>query len=62
MCFLINNQLISLSVGIAASITTFSTWMEEGYVAFANFDNNRRGGLYDVCPTEAVYACCYTYN
>jgi len=35
-------------LGVAASITTFSTWMEEGYLAFANFDGYRRGGLYDV--------------
>lgn len=36
------------TTGIAASITTFSTWMEEGYLAFANFYGYQRGGFYDV--------------
>lgn len=33
--------------GIAGSVTTFSSWMLEGYEAFSNFGNYPRGGLYD---------------
>jgi fluoride ion exporter CrcB/FEX len=36
------------TTGVAASITTFSTWMEEGYLAFSNFEGYNRGGFYDV--------------
>ena len=36
------------TTGIAASVTTFSTWMEEGYLAFADFNGYRRSGFYDV--------------
>jgi CrcB protein len=42
------------TTGIAASITTFSTWMEEGYLAFANFNEYQRGGFYDV----SHFRCC----
>jgi fluoride ion exporter CrcB/FEX len=40
------------TTGIAASITTFSTWMEEGYLAFADFNGYRRSGFYDVGHTR----------
>ena len=36
------------TTGIAASITTFSTWMEEGYLGFADFNGYQRGGFYNV--------------
>ena len=36
------------TTGVAASVTTFSTWMEEGYLAFGNYGGYQRGGLYDV--------------
>jgi len=42
------------TTGVAASITTFSTWMEEGYLAFANFDGYQRGGFYDVSLLSIV--------
>jgi hypothetical protein len=45
-------------LGVAASITTFSTWMEEGYLAFANFDGYQRGGLHDVSLFPLLYANC----
>jgi hypothetical protein len=44
------------ALGVAASITTFSTWMEEGYLAFANFDGYQRGGLYDVSLIPLLHA------
>lgn len=43
------------ALGVAASITTYSTWMEEGYLAFANFDGYQRGGLYDVSLFPLLY-------
>ncbi|ODN79520.1 hypothetical protein L202_03482 [Cryptococcus amylolentus CBS 6039] len=36
-----------LTTGIAGSITTFSSWMLEGYLAFSNFGNYNRKGLHD---------------
>nr|XP_031860686.1 uncharacterized protein CI109_003729 [Kwoniella shandongensis]KAA5527758.1 hypothetical protein CI109_003729 [Kwoniella shandongensis] len=36
-----------LTTGIAGSVTTFSSWMLEGYLAFSNFDNYNRKGLHD---------------
>lgn len=42
--------ILTMELGVAGSITTFSAWMEEGYISFANFENYQRGGLYDVCP------------
>ena len=48
-------QVISLSgaygvasAGLAGSITTFSSWMLEGYESFANLGGYQRSGLYDV--------------
>ena len=40
------------TTGVAASITTFSTWMEEGYLAFADFNGYRRSGFYDVSHSQ----------
>jgi len=42
------------TTGVAASITTFSTWMEEGYLAFADFNGYRRSGFYDVRHTQWI--------
>ncbi|WVF69635.1 hypothetical protein IAT40_004414 [Kwoniella sp. CBS 6097] len=36
-----------LTTGIAGSITTFSSWMLEGYLAFSNYDGYNRKGLHD---------------
>ncbi|WVW78288.1 hypothetical protein I302_100242 [Kwoniella bestiolae CBS 10118] len=36
-----------LTTGIAGSVTTFSSWMLEGYLAFSNFDGYDRKGLHD---------------
>ncbi|WVQ69417.1 uncharacterized protein L199_007634 [Kwoniella botswanensis] len=36
-----------LTTGIAGSVTTFSSWMLEGYLAFSNFDKYDRKGLHD---------------
>ncbi|KAK8847546.1 hypothetical protein IAR55_005404 [Kwoniella newhampshirensis] len=36
-----------LTTGIAGSVTTFSSWMLEGYLAFSNFDHYDRKGLHD---------------
>ncbi|WWC59611.1 uncharacterized protein I303_102169 [Kwoniella dejecticola CBS 10117] len=36
-----------LTTGIAGSVTTFSSWMLEGYLAFSNFDKHNRKGLHD---------------
>ncbi|WVQ75880.1 hypothetical protein IAR50_005514 [Cryptococcus sp. DSM 104548] len=36
-----------LTTGIAGSITTFSSWMLEGYLAFSNFEKYDRKGLHD---------------
>ncbi|TYJ56047.1 hypothetical protein B9479_003290 [Cryptococcus floricola] len=41
-----------LTTGIAGSITTFSSWMLEGYLAFSNFGNYDRKGLHDVSPFQ----------
>ena len=38
------------ATGIAGSVTTFSSWMLESYMAFSNFDRYTRGGLHDVSP------------
>ena len=35
-------------LGIAGSITTFSSWMLEGYLAFSNSGQYNRKGLHDV--------------
>lgn len=35
------------TTGIAGSVTTFSSWMLESYMAFSNFDRYTRGGLHD---------------
>jgi hypothetical protein len=37
-----------LTTGIAGSVTTFSSWMLESYLAFSNFYQYDRGGLHDV--------------
>ncbi|KAJ9108909.1 hypothetical protein QFC21_000230 [Naganishia friedmannii] len=43
------HQLIPWSsAGLAGSITTFSSWMLDGFGAFANLGDYSRGGLYDV--------------
>ncbi|WWC86752.1 uncharacterized protein L201_001630 [Kwoniella dendrophila CBS 6074] len=36
-----------LTTGIAGSVTTFSSWMLEGYLSFSNFDKYNRKGLHD---------------
>ncbi|OCF45740.1 hypothetical protein I317_00228 [Kwoniella heveanensis CBS 569] len=36
-----------LTTGIAGSITTFSSWMLEGYLSFSNYDGYDRKGLHD---------------
>lgn len=41
-------SLFQLTSGIAGSTTTFSSWMLEGYQAFANADYPSTGGLHDV--------------
>lgn len=38
----------ALATGLAGSITTFSTWMLEGFEAFADIGGFARGGLRDV--------------
>lgn len=35
-------------VGIAGSVTTFSSWMLESFLAFSNESQYNRGGLHDV--------------
>jgi CrcB protein len=42
------------TTGVAASITTFSTWMEEGYLTFGNYSGYQRGGLYDVSALDVT--------
>jgi CrcB protein len=42
------------TTGVAASITSFSTWVEEGYLAFADFNGYRRSGFYDVSYLSLV--------
>ncbi|RSH92341.1 hypothetical protein EHS25_008756 [Saitozyma podzolica] len=37
-----------LTTGIAGSVTTFSSWMLESYLAFSNFYQYDRGGLHDL--------------
>lgn len=37
-----------LTTGIAGCVTTFSSWMLEGYLSFSNFDHYNRKGLHDV--------------
>lgn len=47
------------TTGMAGSVTTFSSWMLEGYEAFANFGRYNRSGLYDVSnryPTSGLRA------
>lgn len=45
----------ALTTGVAGSVTTFSTWMLEGFEAFANIGDYNRGGLRDVSrATRAV--------
>ncbi|OWZ51272.1 hypothetical protein J010_05425 [Cryptococcus neoformans] len=36
-----------LTTGIAGCITTFSSWMLEGYLSFSNFNHYNRNGLHD---------------
>ncbi|ORY20917.1 CrcB-like protein-domain-containing protein [Naematelia encephala] len=36
-----------LTTGIAGSVTTFSSWMLDGYLSFSNFDKYNRKGLHD---------------
>ncbi|WVO16680.1 hypothetical protein L204_104360 [Cryptococcus depauperatus] len=36
-----------LTTGIAGSITTFSSWMLDGYLSFSNFEQYGRKGLHD---------------
>ncbi|KIR60460.1 hypothetical protein I314_03755 [Cryptococcus bacillisporus CA1873] len=36
-----------LATGIAGCVTTFSSWMLEGYLSFSNFDHYNRKGLHD---------------
>ncbi len=38
--------------GIAGSVTTFSSWMLEGYEAFSNFNGYSRSGLHDVSQVD----------
>lgn len=37
-----------LTTGVAGSVTTFSSWVLEGYQAFANSSGAARSGFYDV--------------
>ncbi|KAK1921699.1 CrcB-like protein-domain-containing protein [Papiliotrema laurentii] len=36
-----------ITTGVAGSVTTFSSWMLEGYLSFSNFYGYNRGGLHD---------------
>ncbi len=40
-------------VGIAGSVTTFSSWMLESYLAFSNFYGYDRKGLHDVIALDS---------
>ena len=42
------------TTGVAGSVTTFSSWMLESYLAFSNFRGYSRGGLYDVSVMGAL--------
>jgi hypothetical protein len=44
---LVSTDAVPLS-GLAGSITTFSSWMLEGYESFADLGGYQRGGLHDV--------------
>ena len=44
-----------LTTGIAGSVTTFSSWMLEGFLAFSNEDQYTRGGFHDVSVAARVF-------
>jgi hypothetical protein len=46
---ILRRTLVSRS-GLAGSVTTFSSWMLEGYEAFADLDGTGRSRLHNVCP------------
>ncbi|RXK40912.1 hypothetical protein M231_01760 [Tremella mesenterica] len=50
------------TTGVAGSVTTFSSWMLEGYLAFSNFNGYDRKGLHDTVDGVAYSLTTFTVS